>query len=203
MLVPFSFEESVPQMPWQDKLFSLGWHPDFWRPLLPRHQETPAGVLHMWCVMNQMPDADMVCMCESRKQTFFLCLVPRYLLEDVGRGSVDPFLISDYTHGEINPGNSSFWLLLTGVWAQSPLTCRWMVYWPHLQATKCALYQLCGDDWKNIGYVMLREPWLRLRNHFFMAKGSFLSVTIITFQLRMYFCSRQLAYSVIGQVIFI
>ncbi|TNM98857.1 hypothetical protein fugu_013421 [Takifugu bimaculatus] len=28
----------------------------------------------------------------------FTC-VPRYLLEDVGRGSVDPFLISDYTHG--------------------------------------------------------------------------------------------------------
>lgn len=111
VLVPFGFEESVPQMSWQDKLFSLGWHPDFWRPLLPRHQETPAGVLHMWCVMNRMPDADMGCMCESRKQTFFLCLVPRYLLEDVGRGSVDPFLISDYTHGEIYPGNlSCFWL---------------------------------------------------------------------------------------------
>ncbi|XP_029972778.1 protein eva-1 homolog C isoform X2 [Salarias fasciatus] len=28
----------------------------------------------------------------------FTC-VPRYLLEDVGRGSTDPFLISDYTHG--------------------------------------------------------------------------------------------------------
>ncbi|XP_036404055.1 protein eva-1 homolog C-like [Megalops cyprinoides] len=28
----------------------------------------------------------------------FTC-VPRYLLEDVGRGSSDPFLISDYTHG--------------------------------------------------------------------------------------------------------
>ncbi|XP_037316244.2 protein eva-1 homolog C isoform X3 [Pungitius pungitius] len=29
----------------------------------------------------------------------FTC-VPRYLLEDVGRGSTDPFMISDYTHGE-------------------------------------------------------------------------------------------------------
>uniref|UniRef100_A0A3Q2ZAT9 Si:ch73-335m24.2 n=1 Tax=Kryptolebias marmoratus TaxID=37003 RepID=A0A3Q2ZAT9_KRYMA len=29
----------------------------------------------------------------------FTC-VPRYLLEDVGRGSTDPFLISDYTHGK-------------------------------------------------------------------------------------------------------
>lgn len=28
----------------------------------------------------------------------FTC-VPRYLLEDVGRGNIDPFLISDYTHG--------------------------------------------------------------------------------------------------------
>ncbi|KAM9377526.1 protein eva-1 homolog C [Pholidichthys leucotaenia] len=28
----------------------------------------------------------------------FTC-VPRYLLEDVGRGSLDPFMISDYTHG--------------------------------------------------------------------------------------------------------
>ncbi|XP_072252501.1 protein eva-1 homolog C isoform X2 [Leuresthes tenuis] len=28
----------------------------------------------------------------------FTC-VPRYLLEDVGRGSIDPFMISDYTHG--------------------------------------------------------------------------------------------------------
>lgn len=27
-------------------------------------------------------------------------LVPRYLLEDVGRGSTDPFMISDLTHGE-------------------------------------------------------------------------------------------------------
>ncbi|KTG45247.1 hypothetical protein cypCar_00020418 [Cyprinus carpio] len=28
----------------------------------------------------------------------FTC-VPRYLLEDVGRGKIDPFLLSDYTHG--------------------------------------------------------------------------------------------------------
>ncbi len=27
-------------------------------------------------------------------------LVPRYLLEDVGRGNIDPFLLSDYTHGK-------------------------------------------------------------------------------------------------------
>ncbi|XP_035266046.1 protein eva-1 homolog C-like isoform X2 [Anguilla anguilla] len=31
-------------------------------------------------------------------QVSFVC-VPRYLLEDVGRGSSDPFLITDYTHG--------------------------------------------------------------------------------------------------------
>lgn len=42
---------------------------------------------------------------------------------------------------------------LTGVWAQTPLACRWMVHWPHLQASKRALNQLSGDHWKNIGYV--------------------------------------------------
>lgn len=168
MLVPFGFEESVPQMSWQDQLLSPGWYPDLWRPLLPRHQETPAGVLHMWCVMNQMPDADVVhwVIRGEKKSSFVVCSVPRYLLEDVGRGSADPFLISDYTHGEIQPQNSHFWLLLTGVWAQSPLTCRWMVYWPHLQATKCALHQLCGDDWKNVGYVITGEQGLGLHYRF-------------------------------------
>lgn len=27
--------------------------------------------------------------------------VPRYLLEDIGRGGADPFRISDYTHGKM------------------------------------------------------------------------------------------------------
>ncbi|KAM7389222.1 hypothetical protein PAMP_023212 [Pampus punctatissimus] len=36
------------------------------------------------------------CPQESGSQTD---MVPRYLLEDVGRGSTDPFMISDYTHG--------------------------------------------------------------------------------------------------------
>lgn len=27
--------------------------------------------------------------------------VPRYLLEDMGRGEADPFRISDYTHGKM------------------------------------------------------------------------------------------------------
>lgn len=31
---------------------------------------------------------------------FISSLVPRYLLEDVGQGPTDPFMISDYTHGE-------------------------------------------------------------------------------------------------------
>lgn len=35
-----------------------------------------------------------------KKTTLIFCSVPRYLLEDVGRGSTDPFMISDYTHGE-------------------------------------------------------------------------------------------------------
>lgn len=34
-----------------------------------------------------------------------------------------------------------------------PLACRWMVHWPHLQASKRALYQLSGDYWQNPGYV--------------------------------------------------
>lgn len=34
-----------------------------------------------------------------------------------------------------------------------PLACRWMVHWPHLQASKRALYQLSGDHWQNTGYV--------------------------------------------------
>uniref|UniRef100_A0AAQ4RVD4 Si:ch73-335m24.2 n=1 Tax=Gasterosteus aculeatus aculeatus TaxID=481459 RepID=A0AAQ4RVD4_GASAC len=36
---------------------------------------------------------------KNKNQKTFLS-VPRYLLEDVGRGSTDPFMISDYTHGE-------------------------------------------------------------------------------------------------------
>uniref|UniRef100_A0A1A7W999 SUEL-type lectin domain-containing protein n=1 Tax=Iconisemion striatum TaxID=60296 RepID=A0A1A7W999_9TELE len=36
----------------------------------------------------------------------FTC-VPRYLLEDVGRGSTDPFMISDYTHGEADTNRFS------------------------------------------------------------------------------------------------
>ncbi|XP_070818694.1 protein eva-1 homolog C isoform X2 [Chaetodon trifascialis] len=40
------------------------------------------------------------CFAGTRKhlRVSFTC-VPRYLLEDVGRGSTDPFMISDYTHG--------------------------------------------------------------------------------------------------------
>ncbi|AWP11854.1 putative protein eva-1 -like C-like isoform 2 [Scophthalmus maximus] len=40
------------------------------------------------------------CFSGTRKhlRVSFTC-VPQYLLEDVGRGSTDPFLISDYTHG--------------------------------------------------------------------------------------------------------
>uniref|UniRef100_UPI0037E83127 protein eva-1 homolog C n=1 Tax=Semicossyphus pulcher TaxID=241346 RepID=UPI0037E83127 len=40
------------------------------------------------------------CFSGTRKhlRVSFTC-VPRYLLEDVGRGSTDPFMISDYTHG--------------------------------------------------------------------------------------------------------
>ncbi len=34
--------------------------------------------------------------------TVVVHLVPRYLLEDVGRGNIDPFLLSDYTHGKKN-----------------------------------------------------------------------------------------------------
>ena len=37
---------------------------------------------------------------KQNKKTFIFSSVPRYLLEDVGRGSTDPFLISDFTHGE-------------------------------------------------------------------------------------------------------
>lgn len=36
----------------------------------------------------------------KKNTTFIFSSVPRYLLEDVGRGSTDPFLISDFTHGE-------------------------------------------------------------------------------------------------------
>lgn len=53
-----------------------------------------------------------------RNQTenvLILCLVPRYLLEDVGRGSVDPFLISDYTHGEVKAEHAGFWQPLVDV----------------------------------------------------------------------------------------
>ncbi|KAJ8351204.1 hypothetical protein SKAU_G00226800 [Synaphobranchus kaupii] len=37
----------------------------------------------------------------------FVC-APRYLLEDVGRGSSDPFLITDYTHGGWYTGRGAF-----------------------------------------------------------------------------------------------
>lgn len=64
-----------------------------------------------------MPVADMVrCAMKAEEQFFLnLHLVPRYLLEDVGRGSVDPFLISDYTHGEVTNESSPFWQLLVDV----------------------------------------------------------------------------------------
>lgn len=47
--------------------------------------------------------------------------MPRYLLEDVGRGSTDPFMISDYTHGESKIENSQV-LLHAAVfdWRLSP-----------------------------------------------------------------------------------
>lgn len=48
---------------------------------------------------------------------------------------------------------SELFYIQSMVWAQTPFTCRWMVHWPHLQASKCALYQLSGDHWKNMGYV--------------------------------------------------
>lgn len=70
--------------------------------MFPWHQETPAGVLHMWWVTNRMWAA-----CDwhgllnyVKTNLLILSSVPRYLLEDVGRGSTDPFMISDYTHGE-------------------------------------------------------------------------------------------------------
>lgn len=67
---------------------------------------------------ERVPAADVICcLMKAKKREAFvvLCLVPRYLLEDVGRGSVDPFLISDYTHGEVKFENSRFWQLLVDV----------------------------------------------------------------------------------------
>lgn len=98
--------------------------------------------------------------CESRKEIIFFCVFSAPV--SFGRcgsrvsGSFPDLRL--HTRWDSAP-ISHFWLLLTGVWAQSPLTCRWMVYWPHLQATKCALHQLCGDDWKNFGYVMTGEHY--------------------------------------------
>lgn len=42
---------------------------------------------------------------KQNKITLFFSSVPRYLLEDVGRGLTDPFMISDYTHGENKGAN--------------------------------------------------------------------------------------------------
>uniref|UniRef100_A0A3P8S7Q1 Si:ch73-335m24.2 n=1 Tax=Amphiprion percula TaxID=161767 RepID=A0A3P8S7Q1_AMPPE len=39
------------------------------------------------------------CFPDTRKHLRVSFTCPRYLLEDVGRGSTDPFMISDYTHG--------------------------------------------------------------------------------------------------------
>lgn len=47
----------------------------------------------------------------KKNTTFIFSSVPRYLLEDVGRGSTDPFLISDFTHGESKAEGSLRFLL--------------------------------------------------------------------------------------------
>lgn len=103
MSVTFSFEEGITQVSWQSELLNTGQYTNLWGPLLSRHQETPAGILHLWYVMNRMLllVSDMVnWKKKTQKITLIFCSVPRYLLEDVGRGSTDPFMISDYTHGE-------------------------------------------------------------------------------------------------------
>lgn len=60
VFVTLSFEESVSQVSRPHKLFSPGRYPNLWGPVLPRHQETPAGLLHLWYKTNHMQNADMV-----------------------------------------------------------------------------------------------------------------------------------------------
>lgn len=123
VFVALSFEESVSQVSRPHKLFSPGRYPNLWGPVLPRHQETPAGLLHLWYKTNRMQNADMVdwWLKKQKKVTLIFSAVPRYLLEDVGRGSTDPFMISDYTHGE-NKGQRilKVQLHVADVWAQTP-----------------------------------------------------------------------------------
>lgn len=159
--VPVSLgsEESVTQVSWQSELLGVCWHSNLWGPVFPRHQETPAGVLHLWYVTSRpVLLCLLTCFVASCEKLSLSSSVPRYLLEDVGRGSTDPFMISDYTHGESEAEAPPGFVAECGrVWQVSeprpPLACRWMVHWPHLQASKRVLNQLSGDHWKTIGYV--------------------------------------------------
>lgn len=54
MFVTFSFEEGITQVSWQSELLNTGQYANLWRSLLSWYQETPAGILHLWYVMNRM-----------------------------------------------------------------------------------------------------------------------------------------------------
>ncbi|XP_056625083.1 protein eva-1 homolog C isoform X1 [Triplophysa dalaica] len=67
----------------------------------------------------------------------FTC-VPRYLLEDVGRGNMDPFLLSDYTHGG--------WYTGPGVSRPQNIFTNSLEIFSHIQGLpeKVALYFVSG-----------------------------------------------------------
>lgn len=60
VFVAFCIEEDVSQVSRPCKLFSFSRYSNLWGPLFPRHQEAPAGLLHLWYVANKMLNAVLV-----------------------------------------------------------------------------------------------------------------------------------------------
>lgn len=155
MFVAFSFEEGVSQVPRPHKLFSSSRYSNLWGPLFPRHQETPAGLLHLWYVTNKMLNAVLGDWWLEKKSDK-LCLQfhgTSWKMWVEGQRIRSWSLTTHMVRTKSRESSR-----LSCVWQMSelrphPLACRWMVHWPHLQASKCALYQLSGDHWQNTGYV--------------------------------------------------
>lgn len=160
VFVALSFEESVSPVSRPHKLFSPGRYPNLWGPVLPRHQETPAGLLHLWYKTNRMQNADMVDWWlkkqkNKKKSLSFSPQCPgtswKMWVEGQRIRSWSLTTRTVRTKGRESSRFSCMWQM--SELRPHPLACRWMVHWPHLQASKRALYQLSGDHWQNTGYV--------------------------------------------------
>lgn len=96
MSVPVGPEEGFSSMSRQIQLFRPGRYSDLWGTVFPWNQETSACLLHLWSVAQDVLLGSFDKTTSYYKYiTLFSPSVPQYLLEDMDRGSSDPFLISD------------------------------------------------------------------------------------------------------------